>query len=150
MRAIEELESMGYRMEVDGHAVRFCYQGKGRPDAEAAARLVEILEANEPEAVRFLTWREMERIFTSALSAVRETYVPGLLDRLEDEFPELSAGLATAEDALETTWAAVRQGRATLEDFRRAVDSWKDTLVSYGYVARFLGIALGRLGLAWK
>ncbi len=57
MKAITELEGMGYTFKLDGGTLRYSYEGEGRPDLEHARSLLEYVKRHKDEAMAFLRRR---------------------------------------------------------------------------------------------
>lgn len=57
MKAIAELEEMGYTFKLDGETLRYSYEGEGRPDLEHARSLLEYVKRHKEEAIAFLRRR---------------------------------------------------------------------------------------------
>ena len=58
MRALTELERLGYTFTLDNNAVRYRLTGP-HPDPEMVRPLLDVLKAHKPEAIAFLKTREL-------------------------------------------------------------------------------------------
>ena len=65
MKAILELEQMGYTFALDGDAARYTHNGQ-RPDPERVRPLLELLRQNHKETVRFLQSRISQKAHNTA------------------------------------------------------------------------------------
>ena len=69
---------------------------------------------------------ELKRLFRAALDEISAAWIPGLMEHLRAHDPELWERMWEAEEALERVWARTLRGNATIEEFARAVETWRD------------------------
>jgi len=139
VRALEELEAIGYSIWLDGQRIRLKYRGEGRPDPSRIEPLIEDLRRHKAEVLQILRDRETSRIFKEALAQISSNWIPGLMEHLERHERETRERMWKAEEALERVWARTLKGDSTIEEFREAVKAWRDAHVEAIHLYRDRG-----------
>jgi hypothetical protein len=52
--AVQKLKAMGYRFQVDGNALRYEWQGNGKPDPDLVRPLMEVVKTHKLEVLTYL------------------------------------------------------------------------------------------------
>ena len=74
MRAIVELERLGYTLTLDNNNIRYQVIG-AQPDPATVRPLLAELKEHKPEAVTFLQWRQLpERILIADVETIPAKY----------------------------------------------------------------------------
>lgn len=54
LAAVQKLTAMGYRFQIDGNALRYEWQGPGKPDPDHVRPLLETIKEHKGEVLTFL------------------------------------------------------------------------------------------------
>ncbi len=63
-------------------------------------------------------------LYERTVGQLKTQYLPGTIAYINRYHPNLDQGTIEAEDKLNETWRASQQGKATVEEFRRALEEW--------------------------
>jgi hypothetical protein len=63
--------------------------------------------------------------FKEAMNDLEERYLPGALEFIREEFPDLAQEIQEAEDRINQLWLIAQATGGDLEQFRAAVERWK-------------------------
>ena len=66
-----------------------------------------------------------ESAFRKTVRAIKGKYINGTIDYVCDYHPELYQKTIQAKDRLDKFWKMGREGEASLEEFKAALDEWK-------------------------
>jgi hypothetical protein len=123
---------MGY-LDLALEVVKENFEGKERQNqnpfpASFSEGSYEINELNEkspcPDTGEDLA-RSFQELFEHANSELVAAYIPGTLEMIREDFPDLARETQEAEDGVNEIWLKARAGEENFEAFRAAVDRWK-------------------------
>jgi hypothetical protein len=66
-----------------------------------------------------------ENTFKAAMNDLEERYLPGALDYIREDFPDLAQEIQEAEEQINQLWLIAQATGGDLEQFRQAVERWK-------------------------
>jgi hypothetical protein len=103
LRAIEELERIGYRFALDGDTLRFSLNNGPRPDPERVHPLLEHLRRNREKAVAFVKVRSIRQLAERRGPGASTEDAARRLDTIEADLETeaealLEAGLVEPDD----------------------------------------------------
>ena len=123
MKALKELQSLGYQAEIKNGKLSLKYMGEGKPDKETVKPLLEELKQHKREAVTCLKGQPFESLFQKCLAELNKLLgeKEGLGPFLEDNFPGLLAEISETEAEIDNIWQKGIKGVATIEHFREVL-----------------------------
>jgi hypothetical protein len=63
--------------------------------------------------------------FKEAMNDLEERYLPGALDYIRDDFPDLAQEIQEAEERINQLWLIAQATGGGMEEFRETVEQWK-------------------------
>ena len=69
--------------------------------------------------------KDFQTLFEKANAELVAAYLPGTLELIREEYPDLSTKIQEAEDHINDLWRTARQGMGNLRDFKAAVEKWQ-------------------------
>jgi hypothetical protein len=89
----------------------------------------EINEKNEIGPVAAVTpqtrLEAYQTLFEQALADISKVYLPGTLEMVREDFPDLASKTQEVEIMINELWLKARAGESNLHAFQQAVDQWK-------------------------
>ena len=79
----------------------------------------------EPKPVPVPAMEDYQTLFGKVVDDVSRAYLPGTLEMIQEDFPELAEEMQEAEDQVNDLWLRAKEGAGDMGAFRDAVDRWK-------------------------
>jgi hypothetical protein len=125
METVERLRELGYLLTVDGDKLSATYTGEGQPNPITVKLLLEELKEHKQEALDYLRHQAPANLFKPVHDELAALWQAGTRGYLEQHRPELAKEIDTDEDQVNTSWLAADDGSGTLDDFKQALDAWR-------------------------
>lgn len=98
-------------------------------EAEAVPLILEGLikpagDAGKPDADRDETADPFAETFKEAVEGLSRQYIEGTINYIREHHPDLYQQTIAQEDKLNEVWIAGREGKASIEEFRKVVEEW--------------------------
>jgi hypothetical protein len=123
---IRELETAGYTFTVEGDNIRYALAPGRKIDPNTSRPILEQLKQRKPEALAYLREQETPAALWQAVAGeLGKLWQPGTRAWLEKNHPDLAGEIDRDEAELNRTWAAVDEGAGTIEDFKAALETWR-------------------------
>ena len=124
-KTVNKLQEVGFSLSLEGDKVKVTFPGQ--PPREAKPLLNE-LKARKKEAVDYLKNQVNDglllSLFSQAVDELDKDYPKGCLLWLEKNAPDLDNAINEAEERLRQTWYECRECKATLGDFKEALEGY--------------------------
>ena len=127
MRAIKELQKIGFRLDVFHGKIRFYWNRDGEPVPKCAAPLIDVVRKDKEKALRFLQGGgdPFRIVFLDAVHDVNERYVWGTLEHIERSHPDRYSRIREAQARLDEVWGSGPRRETAMEDFKAVLDEWR-------------------------
>jgi hypothetical protein len=79
-----------------------------------------------------------QAIFEQAVADLSKVYLPGTLEMIREDFPDLASKTQAVEDLINELWLKARNGVGDISAFRDEVERWKNLHLMGIKIFRFL------------
>lgn len=134
MIVLDNLKSLGYDVEVKENNIKLSYRGEGKPDTNRVIPLLEELKACKNDVIKMLQ-RDKELtpipdetlrdLFLEAMHNINDSYIEGTIKYIHEHHPDLDDDINKADDRVNEVWKECNEGKASIEDFKGALNSYR-------------------------